>query len=80
MAQLYGLDARDAVNLSDFEVNYLAESAKVALLSAAAETPQLRAVVQTRAGHAVREIRAARAARAARGGSPSDTIGPPPEG
>ena len=77
LGQLYGLTAREAASLTDYEANFLAESAKSALLNEAFTSPQMTGVVRMRAARVLTEVRNARLSRASHEGT--SPVGPPPD-
>lgn len=74
VAQLYDMSAKEAMNLSDREANFLLESAQVTMFQMATTSPAMKEIMRQRLDTTVREVREARS------DSEPSGIGAPPEG
>jgi len=81
VAQLYGISAYEAMKLSQLAVNFMMESAEVAILHQAVSSNEMKALVRARLEPTLREVRAARDARAdmVGAGGAGGAIGAPPK-
>ena len=60
VAQLYDLQADEAMRLTDAEANYLLETAQINIMQMAMTSPAMKEVVRQRLEPAVRQVREAR--------------------
>jgi hypothetical protein len=76
VAELYGLDVSEAMNLTEKETSFLLEKAQNTLMTMALTTPAMQELVRGQLAPTIRKVREARGT-AATGGTTTPVGGPP---
>lgn len=79
VSQLYDLAAKEAMELTDSEANFLLETAHINLMEMAISSPAMKEILRQRTDTSLRQVREARRARMAEGAGQEGGVGAPPK-